>query len=83
MIIQILGFVAAVCTTGSFIPQALKTISTKDTKGISLGMYVMFVLGVTLWLVYGIVINDLPLILANIITLILSLTILIYKLRYN
>ena len=83
MIIKTIGLVAAICTTGSFIPQALKTISTKNTKGISLGMYVMFVLGVTLWLAYGIVINDLPLILANGITLMLSLTILIYKLRYR
>ncbi|MGL1893653.1 MAG: SemiSWEET transporter [Spirochaetaceae bacterium] len=83
MFINLIGFVAAICTTVSFVPQALKTILTKDTKGISLGMYIMFVIGVILWLAYGIFIRDFPLIIANCITLMLSMTILIYKLRYR
>ncbi|MFT6335398.1 MAG: MtN3 and saliva related transmembrane protein [Saprospiraceae bacterium] len=81
--IQIIGIVAAVLTTLSFLPQAIKAIKTKDTRGISLTMYSLFFLGVTLWLIYGILINDLPIILANGLTFILAGTILILKLKYK
>ena len=77
------GFVAAALTTFSFIPQAIRTIRTKETHGISLGMYVMFTAGVALWLAYGFVLNSWPMILANTVTLILSATILGMKLRYG
>lgn len=77
------GFVAATLTTISFIPQAVKTIRTKETHGISLGMYATFTVGVALWLVYGIVLVSWPMILSNIVTLGLSSTILALKLRYG
>ncbi len=73
------GYIAAFLTTASFLPQAIKTIKTKDTESISLLMYSMFVLGVVLWLVYGIVIKDIPIIIANIFTFSLSGTILVVK----
>ena len=81
--VEILGLTAAVLTTGSFFPQAIKAIKTKNTSDLSLSMYSMFVGGVCLWLIYGFVIDSLPIILANIVTLILSSTILIMKIKYK
>jgi MtN3 and saliva related transmembrane protein len=78
-----LGFVAAVLTTTSFIPQAVMTIRTRDTRGISLGMYIIFVIGLAFWLAYGIYLDSLPMIFANVITLGLAGTILALKLRYG
>ncbi|NTW48462.1 MAG: SemiSWEET transporter [Chlorobiales bacterium] len=78
-----LGMVAAVCTTASFLPQALKTIRTKNTKDLSLGMYAVLTVGVVLWLVYGLVIRDIPVIAANSVTLFLTMTILVLKIRYK
>jgi MtN3 and saliva related transmembrane protein len=77
------GFVAAALTTFAFIPQAIRTIRTKDTGAISLGMYVMFTVGVVFWLIYGIVLMSWPMILSNIVTLALSITILMLKIRYG
>ncbi len=82
-ITQIIGIIAAVLTTVSFLPQAVKAIKTKDTKGISLTMYSLFFVGVTLWPTYGILLKDLPIILANSITFLLSGTILILKIKYK
>ncbi|MFC4232620.1 SemiSWEET transporter [Parasediminibacterium paludis] len=79
----IIGLVAAFCTTISFLPQAIKTIQTKDTSGISLSMYSLFTFGTILWFTYGIMSNSVPVYLANGITLILALIILIYKVRYK
>ena len=78
-----LGYAAAVLTTGSFIPQAVMTIRSRDTRGISRGMYIIFVIGVALWLAYGIYIDSLPMILANVVTIGLAGTILALKLRYG
>jgi MtN3 and saliva related transmembrane protein len=80
---DILGYVAAVLTTVAFVPQALKTVRSRDTSGISLGMYVIFTTGVAVWLVYGLALSALPIILANSITLPLAATILALKLRYG
>ena len=82
-ILKYIGFFAAFCTTIAFLPQALKIWKTKSTKDISLYMFVIFTIGVFSWLVYGIIISDLPVILANAVTLILSLFILVFKLKYN
>ena len=79
----IIGLIAAACTTGSFIPQAIKTIQTKDTSGISLRMYSLFSFGTLIWLVYGIFSSNIPISLANGITLVFSLIILFYKLKYK
>jgi MtN3 and saliva related transmembrane protein len=70
---------AAVLTTGSFIPQALKTLKTRETKDISLWMYVFFSIGLILWEVYGIIIMEWPIILANGVTFMLVLPILVLK----
>jgi len=78
-----IGMAAAACTTFSFLPQAIKVIKTKHTKDLSLAMYSTFTLGVFLWLIYGILVKDVPLIVANIITLLFALTILIMKIRYK
>ncbi len=75
--------IAAVLTTFAFLPQVIKVIKTKDTESIALGMYLMQVVGIGLWLVHGLAIQDLPLIAANSISLILSATILAYKIKYK
>ncbi|HYJ39875.1 MAG TPA: SemiSWEET transporter [Steroidobacteraceae bacterium] len=78
-----LGFAAAALTSASFIPQAVMTIRSRDTRGISRGMYIIFVIGVALWLAYGIYLDSLPMIIANVVTLGLAGTILALKLRYG
>ncbi len=78
-----IGYAAATLTTLSFVPQAWHTFSTRDVRGISLGMYSLFTLGVVLWLVYGILLMAWPIIIANAITTSLALTILVMKLRYR
>jgi len=79
----IIGLIAGTLTSISFLPQVFKIIKTKHTKDISLGMFVMLGTGIFLWLVYGILISSLPVILANIISFILALTIVIFKLKYK
>ena len=79
--IDLIGFAAAIITTSSFFPQAIKTWKTKDTTGISLIMYSFFTIGVSLWLIYGILISDYPLIFANGISFVLSLVIFYIKLQ--
>ena len=77
------GYIAATLTTLAFVPQAVKTIRSKDTSSISLGMYVVFTIGIGFWLVYGISLGSVPMILSNIVTFGLSATILGLKLRYG
>jgi MtN3 and saliva related transmembrane protein len=81
--IEIIGFIAAFSTTVSFLPQAVKTIRTKDTSGISLSMYVVFTVGTFLWLMYGILSPSAPVAAANAITFLFAATILGYKLKYK
>ena len=78
-----MGFVAAALTTFAFVPQTIRTIRTKDTRGISLWMYLTFTVGVVFWLGYGLVLMSWPMIIANVVTLLLSLTVLSLKLRYG
>ncbi len=78
-----IGLLAALLTTAAFLPQVLHTLATRDTRGISLRMYAIFVAGVLLWLIYGLLVRDLPLILANAVTLLLAGAILILKLRHG
>lgn len=78
-----IGTVAAVLTTVAFVPQALKAIREKQTRGISLGMYVLFTSGVALWFAFGLVIGSYPVAIANGITLLLSSVILAMKIRYG
>lgn len=83
MNLEWLGYVAAILTTLAFVPQAAKTIRSKDTRGISLGMYLVFTVGVVFWLAYGIVLGSWPMILANTVTFALAATILALKLRHG
>ena len=78
-----IGSIAAILTTFAFLPQVIKVIKTKGTESIALCMYLMQVVGIALWLFHGLVIDDLPLIMANGVSLILSGTILYYKLKYK
>lgn len=77
-----IGLVAGVLTTIAFIPQLLKIYASKSGKDVSARMFVIFSLGVALWLAYGILIGSLPVILANTVTLALSLAIMGLKVRY-
>jgi len=78
-----IGYLAAFGTTVSFLPQAIKTIQTKNTSGISLAMYSLFTAGTLLWLIYGIMSGSLPVAVANTITFIFASIILVYKIRYK
>jgi MtN3 and saliva related transmembrane protein len=78
-----IGYAAALLTTSSFVPQAVRTLRTRETHGISLWMYVLFTIGVGCWLGYGLLLGSWPMILANVVTLALALAILLLKLRYG
>jgi MtN3 and saliva related transmembrane protein len=75
------GALAALLTTAAFVPQAWLTFRTRDVSGISLGMYATFTAGVALWLAYGVLLGAWPVIAANAVTLVLSLAMLVMKLR--
>lgn len=83
MSLEWLGYVAAVLTTAAFVPQALKTIRSRDTRGISLAMYVVFTIGVVFWFAYGVALGSWPMIIANTITFALAAVILALKLRHG
>jgi MtN3 and saliva related transmembrane protein len=74
-----LGYLAASLTTLSFVPQALLTLRTRQVQGISVGMYSLFTAGIALWVVYGVRLGEWPIIIANVVTLALALTILATK----
>ena len=76
-----LGYAAATLTTSAFVPQAWLTFRTRDVSGISLGMYSVFTVGISLWLAYGLMLQAWPIVVANTITLALSAGILTMKLR--
>jgi MtN3 and saliva related transmembrane protein len=78
--VEVIGYCAAFLTTIAFLPQAIQSWRTRDLSGISLGMYGLFTAGVGLWLVYGLMVEAWPLILANALTFALALSILILKL---
>jgi MtN3 and saliva related transmembrane protein len=82
-LIDIIGYFAAILTTASFVPQVLHSLKTKDVSGISLSMYSVFTVGVSLWLTYGILLSAWPIVIANGITLSLAVAILVMKLRYH
>ena len=80
---EIVGLIAAVLTTSAYVPQVYKTWKTKSAGNISLTMYIAMFIGIILWLFYGIHLNSLAMIVANIVTAILTLIILIFKIRYK
>ena len=81
--IEIIGLIAAVLTTASFVPQAYKSWKTKDVKGLSLTMYVVLFTGVVLWVVYGIYLQSISIILANIVTGVLVFALLALKIKHR
>lgn len=78
-----IGLSAAALTTIAFLPQVIRSWRTRDTRAISLPMYSIFTVGIALWLIYGILLRDLPITLANGVTLLLALTVLVLKIRYR
>jgi MtN3 and saliva related transmembrane protein len=82
-LITLLGICAGTLTTVSFVPQVLKTWQMKSAKDVSLVMFIVFSLGITLWIVYGFKTNSLPVIVANSVTLVLAILIIIMKLKFK
>ncbi len=78
-----IGVAAGTLTTIAFLPQVIKTWRTRSAKGLSLGMFSIFCTGVALWLVYGFLMNDVPIILANLVTLVLAITLLVFKFTFK
>ena len=81
--VEYLGFVAAFCTTAAFVPQLVRVVRLRSARDISLPTFLMFSIGVLLWLIYGLSIGSMPVIVSNIITLGLTVSILVLKLRYG
>jgi MtN3 and saliva related transmembrane protein len=81
--VEDLGFAAAFCTTIAFVPQLVRVVRRRSAKDVSLPTFLLFSIGVFLWLIYGIDIGSRPVIASNSVTLVLSLGILILKLRYD
>ena len=81
--VEFFGYFAAISTTAAFIPQLIKTLNTKKAEDVSLITLIMFICGVGSWIIYGYKISSSPILIANIITFILNLFILISKLYYS
>ena len=81
--ITIIGLLAAFCTTISYIPQLIKTMHSKSTRDLSLTTFSLLFLGLSLWLVYGILLRNLPLIIANTVSIFFISMILIHKIKYG
>jgi MtN3 and saliva related transmembrane protein len=81
--VGLVGMVAAICTTVSFLPQVIKVYRTKHTSDLSLPMYIIFSIGVFMWMCYGFLTGSLPIILANAITLVFCAYILAMKMTYK
>ena len=82
-LVETLGFVAGTCTTAAFLPQVIQVWRTRSAADISLGMYCVFLLGVFLWLAYGIIVSAMSIIVANSVTLCLAGLVLLMKLRFE
>ncbi|MFA6521176.1 MAG: SemiSWEET transporter [Candidatus Gracilibacteria bacterium] len=80
---EAIGIMAGICTTVSLVPQVIKTLKTKSAKDVSLLMFVIFSMGVLLWLVYGFIINSISMIVANCVTFVLAAIILVAKVKYR
>jgi len=83
MNVEIFGYIAAILTTAAFLPQLIKTLKTKKAEDVSLITLIMFIVGVLCWIIYGYKISSIPILLANLITLLLNLLILISKIYFS
>lgn len=81
-LVHYLGFLAGILTSGSAVPQVLQTYRTKQARDLSLGQLILLNLGILLWLIYGLSLNDLPLIVANTFSLVCYLLLVFMKVRY-
>ncbi|MBI5674892.1 MAG: SemiSWEET transporter [Nitrospirae bacterium] len=79
----VIGLIAGACTTISLLPQVIKTFKTRETKDISMAMYIILISGMLLWIIYGVLIEAPPVILANALSMLLALIILIFKIKYG
>ena len=79
--VEVVGYIGATLTTSAFLPQTIKVIKTRDTQSISLTMYILFTAGVFFWLAYGVMIESVPVVVANLITIVFSSTILLLKIK--
>ena len=80
---DLIGYSAATLTTAAFVPQAIKTIRSRETHAISFWMYLMFTVGIALWFVYGVALGSWPVIVSNVLTFLLAATILALKVRWG
>ena len=83
MNVDIFGYFAAILTTAAFLPQLIKTLKTKKADDVSLATLIMFIIGVLSWIIYGYEISSTPILIANLITLILNIFILISKIYFS
>ena len=83
MNVDIFGYLAAILTTMAFLPQLIKTLKTKKADDVSLTTLIMFIIGVISWIIYGYKISSTPIVIANLITFILNLLILISKVYFS
>lgn len=81
--VDFIGYVAATCTTLSFLPQLIRVLRLRSAREISLGMFLIFSVGTALWLTYGVLVHSKPVIAANAVTFVLAMSILIFKLRFD
>lgn len=81
--VQLLGLAAGAITTSAFIPQIIKIVQTRSAKDISIGMFILFSTGVSMWLVYGLMVRDIPVICANAVALMFNLVTIALKLKYR
>jgi MtN3 and saliva related transmembrane protein len=81
--VEIIGSVDATCTTLAFVPQVLQIWKTRSAKDVSLPMYITFMVGIICWFTYGLMLNAWPIIVANIITFVLALAVILMKLRWG
>lgn len=80
---DLIGTLAGIMTTAALVPQVLQTWRTRRVNDVSLGMYVVFAIGVSLWLAYGVMTSSWPMIIANVVTLVLTLAIVVMKLKWG
>jgi MtN3 and saliva related transmembrane protein len=80
---RIIGLIAGLLTTSSLLPQLVRTIKTKSAHDLSLVMYLLFVLGIVGWLIYGIMVKEWPIILANAVTFVMASALIICKIKYR
>lgn len=81
--LETLGYIAGILTTVAFVPQVMQIYRTKSAKDVSLAMFLLFTVGVALWLAYGLMTHSFPVIAANTVTLMLSFVILYFKWKYS